>query len=211
MLPELSQELESYIGDHSSAESELLKQLADETVAKVEKSHMMIGHVEGLLLRTLIRLTGARRVLELGTFTGYSALAMAEGLPDGGEIITCDCDPEVTKIARKYWARSPHGSKITLRLGPALETLETIASPLDMVFIDADKENYINYWEACLPKLRPGGVLAVDNVLWSGRVLAPEDPDDHAIAAFNKHAAIDGRVEKVVLAIRDGILVATKL
>jgi caffeoyl-CoA O-methyltransferase len=150
-------------------------------------------------------------VLELGTFTGYGAMAMAEALPADGEIITCDLDPVATKIAQKYWARSPHGSKIRLRLGPALKTLETIHPPLDLVFLDADKENYIQYWEACIPKLRGGGVLAADNVLWSGRVLAPKEPDDHAIVAFNKHVAGDDRVETVIIPIRDGVSVSIKL
>ena len=210
MLPELPQELEAYIYDHSDPESDLLKQLAEETRTSTKNPGMQISHAEGLLLRTLVGLTRARRVLELGTFTGYSALTMAEALTEGGEIITCDDDPEVTKIAQKYWDRSPHGSKISLRLGPALETVKKIDPPLDMVFIDADKENYINYWEACLPKVRPGGVIAVDNVLWSGRVLAPDGPDARAIAAFNRHAAGDERVDKVILAVRDGVLLATK-
>jgi caffeoyl-CoA O-methyltransferase len=170
----------------------------------------MIDHCEGLLLRLLVRLTGARRILELGTFTGYSALTMAEGLPEDGELITCDLDPEVTKIAQRYWSQSSDGSKIKLVLGPALDTIETIQPPLDLIFLDADKENYVNYWEACLPKLRAGGVLVVDNVLWSGRVLDPKEPDDHAIAAFNEHVAGDDRVEFVILAIRDGVLVAIK-
>lgn len=210
MLPGLSQALDAYIYDHSDPEPELLKQLAEETRASTEKPTMQIDHAEGLLLRTLVKLTGARRVLELGTFTGYSALIMAEGLTDGGEVITCDNDPEVTKIAKKYWDRSPHGSKISLRLGPALETVKKIDPPLDMVFIDADKKNYINYWEACLPKVRPGGIIVADNVLWSGRVLAPEEPDDRAIDAFNRHVASDDRVDKVILPVRDGVLLATK-
>lgn len=211
MFPLLSDDLEAYIDKHSSPESALLKQLAEETRNSTEKPTMMIDHSEGLLLRILIRLTRARRVLELGTFTGYSALTMAEGLPDDGEIITCDVDPEVTKIAQRYWDQSPHSSKIKLLLGPALETIENIQPPLDMIFLDADKENYVNYWEACLPKLRPGGVLTVDNVLWSGRVLDPKEPDDHAIVAFNKHVAGDDRVECVMVPIRDGLLVAIKL
>jgi caffeoyl-CoA O-methyltransferase len=158
----------------------------------------------------LARLVSARRVLELGTFTGYSALVMAEGLPDDGELITCDIDPEVTDIAKRYWSRSPHGGKIELRLGPALETLKTIEGPFDLVFIDADKENYINYWELCLPKTRSGGLLVVDNVLWGGEVLDPKDETDKAIAEFNRHVYKDKRVEVVMLPVRDGLTLAYK-
>ncbi len=210
MLPVLPEELSAYVSDHSTPESDVLRELAEETRKSTKNPGMQINHVVGLLLRTLVKLTGARRVLELGTFTGYSALTMAEGLPEDGEIITCDNDPEVTKIARKYWDRSPYGSRIILRLGPALETLESVEPPLDLVFIDADKENYVRYWEACLPKVRPGGAIVADNVLWSGRVLDPQEPDDHAIVAFNRHVAGDDRVDKVILPVRDGLLLATK-
>lgn len=167
--------------------------------------------MEGLLLRTLVQVSGARRVLELGTFTGYSALSMATGLPDDGQLITCDVDPEATSMAKRYWARSPHGSKIELRLGPALETLASLDGPFDMVFIDADKESYINYWEACLPKVRPGGIIAVDNVLWYGKVLDPSELSDFAIVAFNEHVLKDERVESVMLTVRDGVTLARKL
>jgi caffeoyl-CoA O-methyltransferase len=156
MFPLLSDDLDTYINIHSSPESVLLKQLAEETRKSTEKPHMMIDHSEGLLLRILVRLIHARRVLELGTFTGYSALTMAEGLPDDGEIITCDVDPVVTKIAQRYWDLSPHGSKINLLLGPAIETIESVQPPLDMIFLDADKENYVNYWEAAFNKHAAG-------------------------------------------------------
>jgi caffeoyl-CoA O-methyltransferase len=135
---------------------------------------------------------------------------MAEGLPDDGKLITCDIDPETTKIAKKYWSRSTHGKKIELKLGPALETLKTIEGLFDLVFIDADKVNYINYWELCLPKVRPGGLLVIDNVLWSGSVLNPEDETERAIDEFNKHVYNDKRVEVVMLPIRDGVTLAWK-
>ncbi len=135
---------------------------------------------------------------------------MAEGLPDDGKLITCDIDPETTQIAKKYWSRSPHGKKIELKLGQALETLKTIEGLFDLVFIDADKVNYINYWELCLPKIRPGGLLVIDNVLWSGSVLKPEDETERAIDEFNKHICNDKRVEVVMLPIRDGVTLAWK-
>jgi caffeoyl-CoA O-methyltransferase len=171
---------------------------------------MMVGYCEGLLLKLLVRLMNARRVLEIGTFTGYSALCLAEGLPEDGRLVTCDVDAAATTIARRYWARSPHGAKITLELRPALETIATLQGPIDLVFIDADKPGYVRYWEACLPLLRTGGVVAADNTLWSGKVLAPSGQDDLAIAAFNDHVARDPRVEKVVLPVRDGVTVAVK-
>jgi caffeoyl-CoA O-methyltransferase len=211
MLDFIPEELERYIAEHCAPEPALLRRLAAETRDKTDDPQMMVGKVEGLLLRALVRATGARRVLEIGTFTGYSALAMAEGLPDDGTVITCDIDPVTTAIARRHWAQSPHGSKIDLRVGPALETIGGIEGPLDLVFIDADKGGYIDYWEAVLPKVRRGGVIVADNVLWSGRVLEPTEPNARALAAFNDHVAADGRVEQVVLPVRDGITLATVL
>jgi caffeoyl-CoA O-methyltransferase len=171
---------------------------------------MQVGHLEGAFLRLLARLVRARRILEIGTFTGYSALVLAEGLPAGGRLITCDVNPETGRIARRFWNRSSHGGKIRLSLGPALQTLRALKGPFDFIFIDADKENYIRYWDACLPKLRRGGLIAVDNVLWSGRVLAPRDATDRAIVAFNKRVARDRRVETVMLTLRDGVTLAWK-
>ena len=211
MLSYLPDDLDDYITNHSTPEPELYSRLADETRQKTDEPQMMVGHVEGLFLRQLVRASSAKTVLEIGTFTGYSALAMAEGLPKDGRVITCDVDPQATAIARKYWAESPHGGKIDLRLAPALETIEKIEGPFDLVFIDADKPNYINYWEAVLPKVRTGGVIVADNVLWNGRVLDPKEVNDKALAAFNEHVMRDDRVEKLMLPIRDGITLATKL
>ena len=211
MLSFIPEELDNYVTAHCTPESALPRELATETRDSTDQPQMMVGNIEGLFLRTLVRATGARRVLEIGTFTGYSALAMAEGLPDDGTLITCDIDPAATAIARRYWGQSPHGGKIDLRLGPALETIQGIDGPLDLVFIDADKAGYIDYWEAVLPKVRKAGLVVADNVLWSGRVVAPDDPDARALAAFNDHVAADGRVEQVVLPVRDGITVATVL
>ena len=207
----VSESIQRYADEFSSPEPGLFAELARETRATQVDPQMMVGHGEGLLLRLLVRMSGARRVLEIGTFTGYSALAMASGLPEGGEVITCDVDPKATALARRFWDRSPHGRRITLRLGPALETIASLAGLFDLVFIDADKPNYIRYWEAVLPRVRGGGVIVADNVLWSGRVLDPKDEDDRALAAFNGHVRKDPRVEHVMLPIRDGITIAVKI
>ncbi len=210
MIPIVSEAIDAYAAEHSSPEPALLAELAEETRASMDSPQMMVGHSEGLFLRLLARLMGARRVLEIGTFTGYSSLCLAEGLPADGRVITCDVDPRATAIARRYWARSAHGAKITLELRPALETIAGLREPFDMVFIDADKQNYIRYWEACVPLVRAGGALLADNVLWSGKVLDPREKDDHAIVAFNQHVARDLRVERVVLPLRDGLTLAVK-
>ncbi len=202
--------LEAYAARHSSRESALFKHLARATWAKTDLPQMQVGHLEGSFLRLVMRLVRAKRVLEIGTFTGYSALAMAEGLSPGGRLITCDIDPVATQIARAYWAQSPHGRKIELRLGPAAETIQRLQGRFDAVFIDADKENYLRYWQLCVPKVRRGGILLVDNVLWGGRVLHPHDRSDHAIVAFNRRVAADRRVDAVMLPLRDGLTLAYK-
>jgi caffeoyl-CoA O-methyltransferase len=174
---------------------------------------MQVGRVEGTLLKMLAGLVGARRVLEIGTFTGFSALCMAEALPEGGELITCDIDPEAVRIAQRFFDRSPHGKKIRVRLGDALETVRSLPaeSTFDLVFLDADKERYSDYYELVLPRLRVGGLLVADNTLWSGRVLSPSHASDHAIVAFNRRVAEDPRVENVLLSVRDGMMLARKL
>jgi caffeoyl-CoA O-methyltransferase len=210
MRPLIAPAIERYARSRTAPESPLFKALVRETRARTSLPQMQVGQLEGAFLRLMVRLSRARRVLEIGTFTGYSALAMAEGLPPGGRLVTCDVDPEATAIARRFWAKSPHGRKIELRLGPALETIRTLRGPFDLVFIDADKTNYPRYWEACVPKVRRGGLLLADNVLWSGRVLNPKDASDRALAAFSRRALRDRRVEPVLLTIRDGILAAVK-
>ncbi len=211
MVPIIPKQFEKYCEQHSVVEPALFQELAKETYEKMQAPQMQVGHLEGIFLRLLARLVNARRILEIGTFTGYSALMMAEALPEDGVLTTCDIDPKATELAQRYWDKSPHGKKITLRLGPALETLKRIEGPLDLVFLDADKENYIKYWEACVPKVRKGGLLLADNVLWNGRVLNPQDPTDYAIIAFNKHVKQDPRVEPVMLPVRDGITMAYKI
>jgi caffeoyl-CoA O-methyltransferase len=171
---------------------------------------MQVDRIEGEFLKMLVRLTGARLVLEIGTFTGYSALMMAAGLPEDGRLITCEVDPKAEEIARRYFAESPHGSKIDLRMGPALETITNLTAPVDLVFIDADKPNYSQYYEASLVLLKPGGLIIADNVLWSGKVIDPKEDNDHAIVAFDKLVQSDPRVENVCLTVRDGIMLAWK-
>jgi caffeoyl-CoA O-methyltransferase len=172
---------------------------------------MMVGRIEGQFLARLVRLSGAKRILELGTFTGYSSISMASALPADGRIITCDVDPEATAIARRYMDESGYGDKIEIRLGPALETIETLEGPFDLVFIDADKPSYQAYYEAVLPLLAENGLVIADNVLWSGRVV--EDDDDEstrAIKAFNEHIRNDSRVVSVMLTVRDGMTLIQK-
>ncbi|PCI35399.1 MAG: methyltransferase [Elusimicrobia bacterium] len=210
MLTLIAPELESYAADHSTPESSIFSDLVKITHEKTDLPQMQVGRLEGALLRVLVRLTGAQRILEIGTFTGYSALAMAEGLPEDGRLITLDIDEKTNAIAREAWDKSPHGKKIEARLGPAVETIESLEGSFDMVFIDADKGNYTRYWDLVVPKMRAGGLIAVDNVLWSGRVLDPKDDSDRAIVAFNTHAANDTRVDCAMLTVRDGVLLAVK-
>ena len=206
----INEAVERFAHDHTDTESDLFRRLQEETFATMQHPQMQVGRIEGHFLKMLVRLTGARRILEIGMFTGYSALMMAEALPDDGRLITCDVNPRAEEVARRYFAESLHGQKIEIRIGPALETIATLAGPLDMVFIDADKTNYLNYYEACLPLLRPGGLIAADNVLWSGKVLQPEDDDTRAIVAFDERVQADPRVENVCLTVRDGIMLAWK-
>ena len=203
--------IEAYAVAHTSPPDPSHWKLEVETRAKTTLPQMQVGVLEGRLLRLLTQLTNARLAVEIGTFTGCSALHIAEGLAEGGKLITCDIDPVTTKIAQDYWQRAGLADRIELRLGPAIETLANIEGPIDLAFVDADKTGYIAYWEALVPKIRPGGLIVVDNVLWGGRVLNPEADSDHAIVAFNRHAAADDRVDQVMLTVRDGVMVARKL
>ncbi|HKQ06685.1 MAG TPA: class I SAM-dependent methyltransferase [Blastocatellia bacterium] len=206
----IDEAVEQFAHDHTKPESELFSRLREETYREMQSPQMQVGRIEGQFLKMLVRLTGARRVLEIGMFTGYSGLMMAEGLPDDGRLITCDVDPKAEAIASRYFAESEHGHKIEIRMGPALDTIKSLVEPLDMVFIDADKTNYLNYYEAVMPLVRPGGLIVADNVLWSGRVLNPEDDDSRAIVEFDKHVNEDPRVENVCLTVRDGMMLAWK-
>lgn len=208
-------EIEAYTEAHTSPRPPLFDELRQVTYASMASPHMQVGRVEGTLLKTLVALSGARRVVEVGTFTGFSALCMAEALPDDGELITCDIDPVATAKAQSFFDRSPHGRKIHLRLGDALETIRAMPEGtwIDLVFLDADKERYTAYYEALLPRLRAGGLIVADNTLWSGHVLSPRpgSATDEAIVAFNRHVTEDPRVENVLLSVRDGIMLARKV
>lgn len=203
-------QIERYAAEHTDPPDPLLEELQKATYASMRDPGMQVGRSEGALLRMLVRLVSARRVLEIGMFTGYSALMMASGLPRGGVLVTCDVDPKAEKMARRFFARSPHGKKIRIRMGPALKTIARLKGPLDLVFIDADKESYSAYYDAVLPLVRPGGLIVADNTLWSGRVLRPREKTDRAIVAFNRKVAADPRVERVLLTVRDGIMLARK-
>lgn len=203
-------ELDSYAVSKSEPTSELLQELVDVTNSNTEHPQMLTGPLEGRLLKVVAQLVGAKRILEIGMFTGYSALSMAEGLPDDGELITCDLDPYCMSIARKFFERSPHGKKIHIMEGPALESLKKLKGPFDMAFIDADKVNYSNYYEGVLPLMRQGGVILIDNVLYSGKVVAPECDNSRAIATLNDFIAKDERVDRVLLPVRDGVFLVRK-
>lgn len=197
--------VEQYAFEHTSQLPSILEELKEFTYNNVEYAGMISDKLVGSLLQTLIFVSGAKNVLELGMFTGFSALMMAHALPDDGKVTSCDIDPRAEKRARPFFNRTPHGKKIDVRIGPAVETLNELTGPFDLVFIDADKVNYTNYYERCMELLSPKGIIVVDNVLWSGRVLDPKDEDDKAIDAFNKRVASDPRVDNVVLTIRDGL------
>ena len=201
----IDEKIEQYAFDHTSEEGELLRRLEKETYEKLEIPQMTTGRIEARLLKLLARLVGAQSILEIGTFAGYSALSMAEALPEDGTLVTCDEDPVAIAFAQKYFSESPHGKKIKQMEGPALKSIKKLTGTFDMAFIDADKINYSNYYEAILPMIRPGGLIAVDNVLWSGRVLNPQDESDRAIHQFNEQVVKDQRVESVLLTVRDGL------
>lgn len=202
--------IEAYVHDRTRIEPELLQRLERDTYAQTSAPGMLTGRVEGRFLKMLVGMVRARSVLEIGCFTGYSALSMAEALPDDGLLVTCDIDPETTKIALRYFAESPHGRRIELRLGPALDTIATLPGPFDVVFIDADKPNYARYYDAVIDKVRPGGLILLDNSLRTGRVLAPDDEGTRVIDQLNRRIETDPRVENVLLTVRDGLHVAVR-
>jgi caffeoyl-CoA O-methyltransferase len=200
--------IEEYARRHSSPEPAHLAALAEETRASTRAPQMMVGVLEGGFLAMLVHMLRPRLVLEIGTFTGYSALSMAAALPPGGRIVTCEIDDTHAAIARRHIAASSFADRIELRFGPAADAIAALDGPFDFVFVDADKTGYLGYYEAVLPKLSEHGVIAVDNVLWNRRVLEPpggHDDDTRALVAFNEHVAGDERVECVMLTVRDGV------
>jgi len=199
--------LEAYAEAHTTRPPDHLLTLAEETRATLSAPQMMVGALEGRVLEMLVYALRARWVLEIGTFSGYSSLSMAPGLPPGGHITSCELSPVHAAAARAHIAGSPYANRIEVIEGPALATVENLEGPFDFVFIDADKTNYLAYYEAVLPKLAPGGLIAADNTLWSGRVVDESDRSDdtRAIRAFNDAVASDPRVVCVQLTVRDGV------
>jgi caffeoyl-CoA O-methyltransferase len=210
----LSPELEDYVTAHSAKPDAVLTDLAAETLSTFpDAAGMQIGPEQGAFMTMLTRLVDARRAIEIGTFTGYSAICIARGLADGGQLTCCDVSEEWTSMARRYWQRAGLADRIDLQLRPALETLRALpdAAVFDLAFIDADKPGYVGYWDEVVPRIRPGGLILADNTLSSGRVADPAIPDDRVpVRAFNDHVLGDDRVEEVLLSIGDGLTVARK-
>jgi caffeoyl-CoA O-methyltransferase len=205
--------LSDYLVAHSEPADDVLRDLAEETHRDLARqSGMQISHDEGELLTMLVRLTGARQAVEVGTFTGYSSICVARGLPSDGHLLCCDVSEEYTSVARRYWERAGVADKIELRIAPAVETLSSLPSEpyLDFAFIDADKTGYASYVEEILPRLRPGGLMVLDNMLWHGDVLDPESDDGRAVAELNAALVADDRVDVVLLPVRDGVSLARK-
>ena len=207
----ISDQLQQYIDDHSMEESDLLKALDRETHQKVLQPRMLSGSYQGRLLALLAKMIGPKKILEVGTYTGYATLCMAEGLTTGGSIDTIDHNEELADIQRRYFDQSPYGSQIVQHLGEAKDILKTLAGPYDLVFLDADKENYPHYFDLIIDKLETGGILLSDNVLWSGKVLEKAtDEATSALQKYNHKINTDVRVETVVLPIRDGLTITRK-
>ncbi|MEG3582018.1 MAG: class I SAM-dependent methyltransferase [Chloroflexota bacterium] len=203
----LSDELENYITEHSEKTGSVEQSLRKETLSLGSPSGMMSGDSVGNFLKLVVQLNNCKRILEIGTFTGYSALMMASALPENGELITCDTNKKTSEIAKKYWAKSQHGSKIKLIMGPALETINDIEGKFDLIFIDADKNNYSNYFELCKNRLTKNGLIIADNVLWSGKVLKPQDEQTKSIDSFNKLVNKDQSFWNTIIPIRDGLMI----
>jgi caffeoyl-CoA O-methyltransferase len=212
---QLSPELEDYLVAHSTPPDAVLSQLAAETAASFPAAAgMQIGPEQGTFMTLVTQLTGAVRALEIGTFTGYSSICIARGLTAGGKLTCCDVSDEWTSVARKYWGLAGVADRIELVLRPAIETVRARprAETFDIAFIDADKTGYVSYWDEVVPRIRPGGVILVDNTLSHGRVVEPDstDADVAGIRAFNDHAAADDRVVLVLLPVGDGLTMARK-
>ncbi|UFH47665.1 O-methyltransferase [Flavobacterium galactosidilyticum] len=210
----ISQELEDYIEQHSEKEPALLAALNKETYQKILLPRMLSGHFQGRVLSMLSKLIRPINILEIGTYTGYSALCLCEGMKENGTLHTIDIKEELVDFQRKHFDKSPWGKQIFQYLGEAVDIIPSLESKFDLVFIDADKENYLNYFELILPKMNKGGIILSDNVLWSGKVLEPVHPNDlstKVLMKYNELLATDSRVETVLLPIRDGLTVSRVL
>ena len=210
----ISQHLEDYIEQHSEKEPALLAALNKETYQKILLPRMLSGRFQGRVLSMLSKLIRPLNILEIGTYTGYSALCLCEGMQENGQLHTIDIKEELIDFQRKHFDKSPWGNQIVQHLGEAVAIIPTIELKFDLVFIDADKENYLNYFELILPKMNKGGVILSDNVLWSGKVMEPLHPNDvptKVLIEYNQLLATDSRVETVLLPIRDGLTVSRVL
>lgn len=206
----VDEDIDRYAFRHTSREPDLLQALEERTQNETSDPAMLTGRVQGRLLKLIVQLCRPRFILEVGTFTGYSALSMAEGLSDDGRIVTCEIDPAAQQIAQETFDASPFGHRIEIRMGPALETIQRLDDEIDLSFIDADKEGYPVYYEEVLERTRSGGILIFDNMLWSGRVVEPADDTTRAIARLNEIITRDDRVENVLLTVRDGVQLVRK-
>ena len=209
----LHPEIEQYVIDHTKPEASILKDLSRETQLKVMMPRMLSGHLQGEVLKMFSRMIKPERILEVGTYTGYSAICLAEGLCEGGKLFTIDINEEPEKMVREYFTKAGLKEKIDFRIGNALEIIPTLKENFDLVFIDADKENYSKYYDLVFEKVKRGGFIIADNVLWSGKVLMPKekmDIDTRAIDEFNKRVKADERVENVLLPVRDGLMIVRK-
>lgn len=209
MLSFFSKDLEKYINLHSEEEPPLLAELREYTQKNTDLPQMLSGNIVGRLLKLLITLTRSKNILEIGTFTGYASLSMAEAcFSFGGRVTTLEYDPDTAKKAEGFFTRSAYSNNITQMVGPALESLEKLDGPFDFVFVDADKVNYKNYFEQVMTKVKPGALFVFDNCLWSGSVLKPEDESSQAIHSLNQTLKEDPRVENIILSVRDGLHLA---
>ena len=211
----IEQKIQDYAESFTSGESELLQRLRKKTFAERNDKSMLSGFYQGRLLAMLSKMIAPRRILEIGTYMGYSALCLAEGLTDDGKLITLDMQPETHEIAKQFWTESELNSKIDGRLGDATEIIPTLDETFDLVFIDADKPNYANYFDLVFPKMRIGGLIIADNVLWSGEVLkvesgATDDESTVALHEYNKKIIADDRVSSILFAVRDGLMISRK-
>jgi predicted O-methyltransferase YrrM len=210
----ISEDLEDYVANHSQAEPELLAKLNKETYQKIMQPRMLSGHFQGRVLSMLSKIIRPKHILEIGTYTGYAALCLAEGLAENGTLDTIDIEEELVDFQRKYFDASPWKDQIFQHLGDAVDIIPTLNKKFDLVFIDADKENYIHYYEMILPKTRIGGWILIDNVLWSGKVVEPivgNDKETKTLVELNRMVTEDPRVENILLAIRDGVMMLQRV
>jgi len=210
----IDKKLEEYIEQHTTPEEHVLYELNRQTHLKAVKPRMLSGHVQGIFLKMISRMIRPKRVLEIGTYTGYSAICLSEGIPEGGKLITIEQDQELEDFIRYYLRKARKHSVIDLKIGDALNEIDSLEGPFDLVFIDAEKKDYLTYYKKIKPKLKPGGFIMADNALWSGKVIeqnADNDPETEGVIEFNHYVQHDTEVENLLLPLRDGIMMLRKL